>query len=390
MDPGAIIEIVNSAVSVPFTGAQDNDLIISTTHSNQRMVFAISNSPIMTISNQNIDIKGNMFVSGSFTSQMPPAFNGITLARTTAATPSPIIVAPIFDSFFRDAASNLIISAGSNGYIAFNSGTSNEIARITSDGSLCIGTTIAKSKLTLFGKDSSIRGPHVTITTSNDQYPLLQMLSWSHNALYLTFDGYFDGSNWMASHATSYQMRKSSNLFSFAYSANNSPGSIATFSNALSITSNGFIGINTNSPTEALHVNGNIKLNKIISSQFRAYQIFDNRFGPLHNIESDFFTFGGGTVMLKGSFSLYNDSSSISTSTCTLSFVKSGEVTPTATIVTTFTMNIINDHRTAPISRVLNNIPSGNYKFIVSLSGTSGTTSDANDYINLTSTEYPF
>ena len=401
MDPGAVLEIVNYAVSVPFTGAQDNDVVFRTTNSNQRLVFAISNQPIMTISNQNVGIntmtprsrfhvEGDIYVNGTITTQMPVAFNGISLARTTAAAPTALTVVPPLESFFRDASSNLYISSGSNGYISFCSGTSNEIARLSSNGSFCIGTTTPQSRLTLQGTNSSSNGPHITTVGTSDQYPLCQLLSWTHNSIHLTLDGYFDGTNWLASHSTCFQISKSNNLMNFNYSAGNTAGNTAIFTPALTINSNGYVGINTTTPTTQLEVNGDIKVNKIVSSQFRAVQVFDSRQGALNGVASAAFTLGGGTLFIKGSFSLFNSTTVPSTSTCGITLTRQGTPATTHTFSTSGVLNLTNDHRNIPICRTLTGVASGSYIATVAISGTSGTNTDTTDYINLVIIEYPF
>lgn len=399
-DPGAIIEIVNSTVSVPFTGAQDNDCLLRSTMSNQRMVFAISNVPVMTLSNQNVGIntmtptsklhvEGDIYINGSVTTQMPLAFNGIQLSRTLAAPSTSVTVAPNLDSLFRDSNGNVKLVAGSNGYIAFYAGSNTEIARISSNSMFGVGTTTPTSKLTLYGPASASNGPHIATISTADTYPLFQLLSWSHNSIFMTFDGYYDSTAWRASHATSYQIGKSNNNLNISYSTGATPGQITSFSNAITINSQGNVGINTSSPTTSLTVNGDITTNKIISNQFRVVQLFDNTTGPLHAKSSASFTLGGGTLHLRGGLSIFNSTTNNVTSIVTFSIKNTLAQTVAATLIYV-PISTINDHRAASVSRTITGIVAGTYTVTITLSGAAGTTSDASDYLNMTLIEYPF
>lgn len=397
-EPGAIIDIVNPSISLPFIGAQENDVILKTTHPTQRIVFAISNNPVLALSNQNVGIgtltptsklhvEGDVAVNGTLVTTNPMPFTGLVITRTTASPPTNVGVAARVDGLLKDANGNIAISTKANGFISYSSG-SNELMRITSNAFIGIGTSNPPYRLTIVGSNASLNGPHIATYTSTDNYPLMQFLSWSHNAIFMTMDGYYDGTNWKASHNTSFQIGKSNNHLSIGYSSGNLQGSNTAYTSALVINSNGMIGINTTNPTSQLTVNGDISVQRIISPLFRAIQVFDNVQGPLSGKTSSTFTLGGGTLHLRGGYSLYNNANATSRSTLTLTL--RDNTTPVSTISSTYYFNQINDHRAFSITRTLSNIPSGTYNITVTLSGTTGTTSDVNDYLSLTITEYPF
>jgi len=70
---------------------------------------------------------------------------------------------------------------------------------ITSVGKLGIGTAtiphgaIGGGILALDGLDNNIAGPHIQTTTAADDYPLLQILSYSHDNINFVMDAYYDG-----------------------------------------------------------------------------------------------------------------------------------------------------------------------------------------------------
>lgn len=72
-------------------------------------------------------------------------------------------------------------------------------------------------------------GPHIQVTTASNNYPLFQMLNWSHDNIYLSFDSYFDGA-WKSSDAGSnFQICKLGDQLVFNYESGIAAGSAATF-----------------------------------------------------------------------------------------------------------------------------------------------------------------
>jgi hypothetical protein len=131
---------------------------------------------------------------------------------------------------------------------------------VGSNGNIGIGTSNNKARLSMTGYDSAYNyGPHIeAFTYADSNRPVFQQLNWSHNNCALTFDGYYDGTNWKASDNTnSYQIYKiDGNLcINNAYTA--FTGDTISYSNALTINSAGNIGIGTsNQGTTKLLVNG--------------------------------------------------------------------------------------------------------------------------------------
>jgi hypothetical protein len=77
-------------------------------------------------------------------------------------------------------------------------------------------------------------GPHIQITTNNNDYPLFQQLNWTHDNIAMTFDGYYDG-NWKSSDAgSSYQIYKITDKLRFMQGVA-APGGAITWNLAMEI-----------------------------------------------------------------------------------------------------------------------------------------------------------
>jgi hypothetical protein len=93
-----------------------------------------------------------------------------------------------------------------------------------SGGSVGIGTItsphggIGTAKLAIEGANANAAGPHIQFTTASDDYPLLQVLPWTHDNVNLLFDSYFDGLNFRSSDAgSSLRMEKTGDKLKFGY-----------------------------------------------------------------------------------------------------------------------------------------------------------------------------
>ena len=150
----------------------------------------------------------------------------------------------------------LIFGTQSNAPSAFRI-TSNEVQfnyNIYVGQSASIGTSNVRNymtphRLVLEGPSNSVMGPHIAAYVIGDSnYPLYQQYNNKHDDIYLSFDSYKNGSIWYSSHSNNnYQIAKNSGTLNFNYSSGSVAGAPITWSNALSITKNGFIGFN-NSP----------------------------------------------------------------------------------------------------------------------------------------------
>jgi hypothetical protein len=127
-------------------------------------------------------------------------------------------------------------------------------------GKVGIGTAaiphggIGWAMLALDGSFEDESGPHIQITTDEDDYPLLQVLSFSHDDIFISFDAYWNGS-WRSSDAGSnYQIRKASDRFSIMYESNVSVSGAVPWNTGITLNINGDVGIGTTGPDARLDV----------------------------------------------------------------------------------------------------------------------------------------
>jgi hypothetical protein len=100
------------------------------------------------------------------------------------------------------------ISAGTFGsWYSTTPGTYTFPQDLVVSGKVGIGTAtvphggIGAAKLAIDGTQSSVSaGPHIQLTTDEDNYPLLQILGYVHNSGHISFDAYFDGA-WRSGYA---------------------------------------------------------------------------------------------------------------------------------------------------------------------------------------------
>lgn len=101
-------------------------------------------------------------------------------------------------------------------------------------------TVTSISRLALTGTDSSTGGPHFSMHTGTDSYPLIQLLGWSHDNISLNFDSYWDGVNWKSSDSGSnFQFRKNGDNFSVFYDTGILQGNNITWNEALRLATTG-------------------------------------------------------------------------------------------------------------------------------------------------------
>jgi hypothetical protein len=134
----------------------------------------------------------------------------------------------------------------------------------TASGAVGIGTTstpkggVGVAKLAIDGTDSSTAGPHIQMTTSADNYPLLQVLPYSHNNISINFDAYWDGV-WRSSYAnSSFTIYKILDHLLFGYASSTAQGSAlngatAGWKWAMALDNAGNVGIGTTAPSAILN-----------------------------------------------------------------------------------------------------------------------------------------
>lgn len=145
------------------------------------------------------------------------------------------------------------------------SGDWNFTAEIDLTGGIEIGETSgitgsAPAMLAIRGDSFLISGPHLTYEADGSGV-VFQQLNWASDNVALSFDSYFNGTNWISSDAGSnFQIYKNADKLRFRYESGVATGSTVNWGEGLVLDSNGNVGIGTDTPAEALHVNGKIKI----------------------------------------------------------------------------------------------------------------------------------
>jgi len=112
---------------------------------------------------------------------------------------------------------------------------------------------VGYAKLAIEGTNSSSAGPHVQFTTASDDYPLLQIIPWTHDDVSLMFDSYYDGGYKSSDAGSSYRLLKNADKFQMQYDVANA-GSTIIWNAGIVLDSSGNVGIGTTAPTTSLHV----------------------------------------------------------------------------------------------------------------------------------------
>lgn len=118
---------------------------------------------------------------------------------------------------------------------------------------------VGVANLAVDGTDSASTGSHVLFTTTEDNYPTMQWMNYSHDNVHTTFDAYYDGS-WRSGDAGSnFMFTKGANKFYIRYDSGIAQGSVVTWNSGLVMNTSGNIGINDSTPSYRLDINGTFR-----------------------------------------------------------------------------------------------------------------------------------
>lgn len=118
--------------------------------------------------------------------------------------------------------------------------------------------SIGTALLALDGVSGTSAAPVAQFTTTADDYPIFQFLPYTHDNIALMFDCYFDATVTRASHSNSYKIHKLSDTLGIYYGAATAGNSVA-MSSAITIDTDGDVGIGDTTPSYALDVNGTFR-----------------------------------------------------------------------------------------------------------------------------------
>lgn len=139
------------------------------------------------------------------------------------------------------------------GNLVFSAGTT--LTGVTTTEKVGIGTTtvphdgVGFGILALDGSGTTTTGPHIQTTSTPDNYPIIQMLSYSHDIINFGFDMYWDGASYKSSDpGSSFALKKQTDALHIQYGKANA-GSTVTMTDAITITEDGKIAFYAGTPT---------------------------------------------------------------------------------------------------------------------------------------------
>jgi len=118
--------------------------------------------------------------------------------------------------------------------------------------------SVGAARLAIEGTDSSADGPHIQFTTATDNYPLFQILPYTHDLIQLLFDCYNDAASVKSSDSGSnFGIMKNADKLSMVYNSGITPGSsIPGWTYGFVLSSNGYVGLGAY-PSYRFHATSN-------------------------------------------------------------------------------------------------------------------------------------
>ena len=234
--------------NVNFTTFITTNNVYSTNITSTNIVTTNISSSTLYLNSLSMDTgtNGNLFTS-TFNTR-----NWSITNPTTSSTSLPIV----FNTnnawdFQTDAASRIYIADINNiginntspSYSLDISGSTRITTRLDIGGTQPSFNGGTIGRLFITGPSSASNGgPHLLMNTTQDQYPTVHWLNFTHDNLALNLDCYYDGTFRTSGINTAFQMYKQSNQLKFTF-ATGSAGSTKTFTNALVIGSTGNVAI---------------------------------------------------------------------------------------------------------------------------------------------------
>jgi hypothetical protein len=136
------------------------------------------------------------------------------------------------------------------------------------------------------GQNSVTGGPNILITTTQDNFPTYNFLTYGHDSSWTMYDMYFDGSFRNSGTATAFMMVKESSTLKWNYNTSGfSAGATAPVSTSICIGSSGNVGLGGQvTPTYTLDVTGNARISSGLTagaSTFTSVSSGDSQFSNL-------------------------------------------------------------------------------------------------------------
>lgn len=382
----AIIDIVDTSKRTPYQSAINNDMFIKTTESSQ---IHLGVPTTLTINRQAIafNTKLSSTTSSVKTGTISSKVMGINKLEVKRPNSSSIKNSTgTYVQGYTNSNQNIILNSDSsnNSSILFQNNTKT-ILSATNSG---IGKLNNCSLLDIAG--------FTTITHLNS---CISVPSSDHNNIDVLFDSYLSNNQFKSSSSniTCQKMSKSNDMFLFnSVTANLADSNLSDTVPVFAISSNGDIGISTTDFGSKLSLNGNLATTKLFSDSFKIISLanqvnsFTFNTGLTTNTiyTSSSFRVNGGILVLDMDFSCSVKDPD------THVFIKTNLIHTTTNLIVisfsnNFFINKINDNRTFAFSRVLSNIPSGDYVQSLVLYSSKNTMISSSNYLSLSVTELP-
>lgn len=133
------------------------------------------------------------------------------------------------------------VAAGVNPIAGFT-----QLLEITANADVSIGRLLGAvgfAKLELYGLQANADGPHIQTVSSEDNYPLLQILSWQHDDVAIIFDAYWDLADRSSDVGSNYRIHKLLDKFQIWYDSGIAQGAVITWNVGFSMDTSGLISI---------------------------------------------------------------------------------------------------------------------------------------------------
>lgn len=119
---------------------------------------------------------------------------------------------------------------------------------------------IGRAMVALDGPQNSVAGPHIQITTDEDNYPVFQMYVVQHDSFWWAWDCYFDGAHRSSDAGSNFRLVKDSDELTIEYDSGIAQGAVITWNPLLACFATGRVGVNTAIANYEFDVEGNIGL----------------------------------------------------------------------------------------------------------------------------------
>ncbi len=133
---------------------------------------------------------------------------------------------------------------------------------------------------------NALTGPNLQFTTATNDYPLMQILNFTHDNIRISFDAYYDGSDKSSDPGSNYRIIKVSDELSFDYDSGIAAGSTVTWNTGFKLDTSGNITVPSTAGGLVVGTVTNRGATTIAANDIHA-KIFRAADDVTHNIDMD-------------------------------------------------------------------------------------------------------